>query len=177
MKVLAQNANRAVCLMRSWSLICALCLSGSSFLLNLIKIPSCVCSAEEQVHEEAAQRCWSFQCSRWRSGLPGQSFCGLCEAAAGCHVGGADWSACAHQVLAFIPQSQGGKYSSGGGCSVQKEAFIKPIEKVYVFLYVIFVIVFPRFLFILLGPKGKANSYHEIGRAIATLMSDEVCTD
>lgn len=33
---------------------------------------------------------------------------------------------------------------------------------------------FHRFLFILLGPKGKAKSYHEIGRAIATLMSDEV---
>ncbi|XP_077087688.1 solute carrier family 4 member 4a isoform X10 [Siphateles boraxobius] len=31
-----------------------------------------------------------------------------------------------------------------------------------------------RFLFILLGPKGKGKSYHEIGRAIATLMSDEV---
>uniref|UniRef100_A0A9J8DIL2 Anion exchange protein n=1 Tax=Cyprinus carpio carpio TaxID=630221 RepID=A0A9J8DIL2_CYPCA len=31
-----------------------------------------------------------------------------------------------------------------------------------------------RFLFILLGPKGKSKSYHEIGRAIATLMSDEV---
>ncbi|CAB1412723.1 unnamed protein product [Pleuronectes platessa] len=34
-----------------------------------------------------------------------------------------------------------------------------------------------RFLFILLGPKGKANSYHEIGRSIATLMSDEVFHD
>ncbi|XP_018592317.1 electrogenic sodium bicarbonate cotransporter 1-like [Scleropages formosus] len=34
-----------------------------------------------------------------------------------------------------------------------------------------------RFLFILLGPKGKAKSYHEIGRAIATLMSDEVFHD
>ncbi|KAK7143147.1 hypothetical protein R3I93_014349 [Phoxinus phoxinus] len=34
-----------------------------------------------------------------------------------------------------------------------------------------------RFLFILLGPKGKANSYREIGRAIATLMSDEVFHD
>uniref|UniRef100_A0A8C2JYD2 Anion exchange protein n=1 Tax=Cyprinus carpio TaxID=7962 RepID=A0A8C2JYD2_CYPCA len=33
------------------------------------------------------------------------------------------------------------------------------------------------FLFILLGPKGKAKSYHEIGRAIATLMSDEVFHD
>uniref|UniRef100_A0A8C5AN83 Anion exchange protein n=1 Tax=Gadus morhua TaxID=8049 RepID=A0A8C5AN83_GADMO len=34
-----------------------------------------------------------------------------------------------------------------------------------------------RFLFILLGPKGKAKAYHEIGRAIATLMSDEVFHD
>uniref|UniRef100_A0A8D3EF42 Anion exchange protein n=1 Tax=Scophthalmus maximus TaxID=52904 RepID=A0A8D3EF42_SCOMX len=34
-----------------------------------------------------------------------------------------------------------------------------------------------RFLFILLGPKGKGKSYHEIGRAIATLMSDEIFHD
>ncbi|KAF4098880.1 electrogenic sodium bicarbonate cotransporter 1 [Onychostoma macrolepis] len=34
-----------------------------------------------------------------------------------------------------------------------------------------------RFLFILLGPKGKAKSYREIGRSIATLMSDEVFHD
>ncbi|XP_056146587.1 electrogenic sodium bicarbonate cotransporter 1-like [Lampris incognitus] len=34
-----------------------------------------------------------------------------------------------------------------------------------------------RFLFVLLGPTGKAKSYHEIGRAIATLMSDEVFHD
>ncbi|KAJ0057620.1 hypothetical protein NL108_009416 [Boleophthalmus pectinirostris] len=34
-----------------------------------------------------------------------------------------------------------------------------------------------RFLFVLLGPKGKAKSYHEIGRAIATLLSDEVFHD
>ena len=32
-----------------------------------------------------------------------------------------------------------------------------------------------RFLFILLGPKGRCGRYHEIGRSIATLMSDEVC--
>ncbi|CAJ0931147.1 unnamed protein product [Ranitomeya imitator] len=36
---------------------------------------------------------------------------------------------------------------------------------------------FSTFLFILLGPKGKAKSYHEIGRSIATLMSDEVFHD
>ena len=32
-----------------------------------------------------------------------------------------------------------------------------------------------RFLFILLAPKGNHQRYHEIGRSIATLMSDEVC--
>lgn len=31
-----------------------------------------------------------------------------------------------------------------------------------------------RFLYILLGPVGNAGKYHEIGRSIATLMSDEV---
>lgn len=31
-----------------------------------------------------------------------------------------------------------------------------------------------RFIFILLGPSGTNSGYHEIGRAMATLMSDEV---
>ena len=31
-----------------------------------------------------------------------------------------------------------------------------------------------RFLFILLGPSNEHLRYHEIGRSIATLMSDEV---
>lgn len=31
-----------------------------------------------------------------------------------------------------------------------------------------------RFVFILLGPVGNQNKFHEIGRSIATLMSDEV---
>uniref|UniRef100_T1DCB7 Anion exchange protein n=1 Tax=Cupiennius salei TaxID=6928 RepID=T1DCB7_CUPSA len=34
-----------------------------------------------------------------------------------------------------------------------------------------------RFLFILLGPSGNLGRYHEIGRAMATLMSDEVFHD
>ncbi|XP_031755128.1 electrogenic sodium bicarbonate cotransporter 4 isoform X3 [Xenopus tropicalis] len=34
-----------------------------------------------------------------------------------------------------------------------------------------------RFLFILLGPMGKAKSYIEIGRAIATLMVDDIFSD
>lgn len=31
-----------------------------------------------------------------------------------------------------------------------------------------------RFIFIMLGPKGNQERYHEIGRSISTLMSDEV---
>ncbi|XP_019486403.1 PREDICTED: sodium bicarbonate cotransporter 3 isoform X6 [Hipposideros armiger] len=34
-----------------------------------------------------------------------------------------------------------------------------------------------RFLFLLLGPAGKAPQYHEIGRSIATLMTDEIFHD
>ncbi|XP_063068087.1 sodium-driven chloride bicarbonate exchanger [Engraulis encrasicolus] len=34
-----------------------------------------------------------------------------------------------------------------------------------------------RFLFILMGPMGKGPQYHEIGRSIATLMTDEVFHD
>ncbi|NXC89621.1 S4A8 protein, partial [Cercotrichas coryphoeus] len=34
-----------------------------------------------------------------------------------------------------------------------------------------------RFLFILLGPGGKAHQYHEIGRSMATTMTDEVFHD
>ncbi|KAE8596745.1 hypothetical protein XENTR_v10016226 [Xenopus tropicalis] len=34
-----------------------------------------------------------------------------------------------------------------------------------------------RFLFILLGPTGKGGQYHEIGRSIATLMTDEIFHD
>ncbi|XP_042656648.1 electroneutral sodium bicarbonate exchanger 1-like [Tyto alba] len=34
-----------------------------------------------------------------------------------------------------------------------------------------------RFLFILLGPEGKGQQYHEIGRSMATIMTDEVFHD
>ncbi|XP_044008720.1 sodium bicarbonate cotransporter 3 isoform X4 [Aphidius gifuensis] len=34
-----------------------------------------------------------------------------------------------------------------------------------------------RFIFILLGPKGDNSGFHEIGRAMATLMSDEIFHD
>ncbi|XP_037831600.1 sodium bicarbonate cotransporter 3 isoform X8 [Kryptolebias marmoratus] len=34
-----------------------------------------------------------------------------------------------------------------------------------------------RFLFLLLGPHGKGGQYHEIGRSMATLMTDEIFHD
>ncbi|XP_074421092.1 electroneutral sodium bicarbonate exchanger 1 isoform X3 [Larus michahellis] len=34
-----------------------------------------------------------------------------------------------------------------------------------------------RFLFVFLGPGGKAHQYHEIGRSMATIMTDEVFHD
>uniref|UniRef100_A0AAY4CB72 Anion exchange protein n=1 Tax=Denticeps clupeoides TaxID=299321 RepID=A0AAY4CB72_9TELE len=34
-----------------------------------------------------------------------------------------------------------------------------------------------RFLFLLLGPRGKGSQYHEIGRSMATLMTDEIFHD
>uniref|UniRef100_A0A8C2KYS9 Anion exchange protein n=1 Tax=Cyprinus carpio TaxID=7962 RepID=A0A8C2KYS9_CYPCA len=34
-----------------------------------------------------------------------------------------------------------------------------------------------RFVFILLGPDGKAQQYHEIGRSMATIMTDEIFHD
>lgn len=38
----------------------------------------------------------------------------------------------------------------------------------------VYLLVQIRFLFILLGPDGKAQQYHEIGRSMATIMTDEV---
>lgn len=38
----------------------------------------------------------------------------------------------------------------------------------------LFVLFASRFLFILLGPLGRGPQYHEIGRSMATLMTDEV---
>ncbi|KAH0618082.1 hypothetical protein JD844_017062 [Phrynosoma platyrhinos] len=35
-------------------------------------------------------------------------------------------------------------------------------------------VICSRFLFILLGPRAKVKAYHEIGRAVATLLTDEL---
>uniref|UniRef100_A0A8C6WMG4 Anion exchange protein n=1 Tax=Neogobius melanostomus TaxID=47308 RepID=A0A8C6WMG4_9GOBI len=52
-------------------------------------------------------------------------------------------------------------------------AFVRLAQATTLGVYAAFVSL-PRFLFVLLGPQGKAKSYNEIGRAIATLMVDDV---
>lgn len=48
-----------------------------------------------------------------------------------------------------------------------------PLSKGTFFSLILFFL--PRFLFVFLGPGGKAHQYHEIGRSMATIMTDEVC--
>lgn len=48
-------------------------------------------------------------------------------------------------------------------------------RELFVTILIIDLYVFAfRFLFILLGPSGRGPQYHEIGRSMATLMTDEV---
>uniref|UniRef100_A0A8C6T8Z5 Anion exchange protein n=1 Tax=Neogobius melanostomus TaxID=47308 RepID=A0A8C6T8Z5_9GOBI len=55
-------------------------------------------------------------------------------------------------------------------------AFVRLAQATTLGVYAAFVSL-PRFLFVLLGPQGKAKSYNEIGRAIATLMVDDLFSD
>ena len=55
-------------------------------------------------------------------------------------------------------------------------AFIR-LQKATLFDDITEVPVPTRFMFILLGPPGDHQKNHEIGRSIATLMSDEVSCD
>lgn len=48
------------------------------------------------------------------------------------------------------------------------------LRPVLFMLYFMTVCLVQRFLFLLLGPHGKGPQYHEIGRSMATLMTDEV---
>jgi hypothetical protein len=52
-------------------------------------------------------------------------------------------------------------------------AFIR-LQKAVLFSDLTEVSVPTRFIFVLLGPVGQLQKYHEIGRSMATLMSDEV---
>jgi len=52
-------------------------------------------------------------------------------------------------------------------------AFIR-LQKAILFADLTEVCVPTRFIFIQLGPIGNQQRYHEVGRSIATLMSDEV---
>lgn len=52
-------------------------------------------------------------------------------------------------------------------------AFIR-LEKAVILSGITEVPLPTRFLFFILGPKGNIHKYHEIGRSISTLMSDDV---
>ena len=52
-------------------------------------------------------------------------------------------------------------------------AFIR-LQKAMLIAHLTEVCVPTRFIFIQLGPVGNQQRYHEVGRSIATLMSDEV---
>lgn len=48
------------------------------------------------------------------------------------------------------------------------------LRSVLFIMYLMSACLVQRFLFLLLGPHGKGPQYHEIGRSMATLMTDEV---
>lgn len=59
----------------------------------------CVCvPAEEQVHEEVAERRRGLQCAGRGGGLPGCALCSVCPPAAGCDAGSLNGSPCSHKV-------------------------------------------------------------------------------
>ena len=57
-------------------------------------------AAEEQVHEEVAQRRRGLQRAGGRGGLPGRPLRGVCPPAASCDAWGPDGGARSHKVLA-----------------------------------------------------------------------------
>lgn len=115
--------------------------------------------AEEQIHQEDPKGCRGLQRAGGRSGVPGEALCGFRAAPPGDDAGRGDGGACPHQVSAIPsgPKHQGSHDTDASGSRLPTLC-----------------LSLPRFLFILLGPAGKAKSYNEIGRAIATLMVDDV---
>lgn len=110
-------------------------------------------TAEEQIHEEDSSRCRSLQRPDRRGGFPGKTFRLFRASGSGHHAGGPDWGPRAHKVHLLL-----------------RLAFLTLITFHLLPLFS----SSGRFLFILLGPHGKTKSYNEIGRAIATLMVDDV---
>lgn len=58
--------------------------------------------AEEQVHEEVAERRRGLQCAGGGGGLPGYTICGVCSSAASCDAGGLDRGSCSHKVESLV---------------------------------------------------------------------------
>nr|XP_015199586.1 PREDICTED: electroneutral sodium bicarbonate exchanger 1-like [Lepisosteus oculatus] len=69
------------------------------------------------------------------------------------------------------------KVRAGAGVSLRFELGLMLSFAVNCSSLVLIVLDCGRFLFILLGPDGKAQQYHEIGRSMATIMTDEIFHD
>uniref|UniRef100_A0A8C9W4G4 Anion exchange protein n=1 Tax=Scleropages formosus TaxID=113540 RepID=A0A8C9W4G4_SCLFO len=106
------------------------------------------------------------------SRLPGEAFCGLRPPGPGHHPRGLNGSSCANQVMhdSLKPSWRG---TRGGFSELPLTHFVSVPESPVTPS----VIPCSRFLFVLLGPQGKSKSYNEIGRAIATLMVDDLFSD
>lgn len=118
---------------------------------------SVILLGRHEFHEKDTSGRRSFQCTGGRGGLPGEAHHRL-RAAVPCRPhhrphGGAR----AHQV----------KEPHEGGRQWCDAAVYFTVSFTFSFFY-------SRFLFLLLGPHGKGPQYHEIGRSMATLMTDEV---
>ena len=81
-------------------------------------LPNPLCAppaAEEQVHEEVAQRRRGLQRAGGRGGLPGRPLRGVCPPAASCDAGGPDGGARSHKVPE-VPGKENVWLSVGSSC-------------------------------------------------------------
>lgn len=118
------------------------------------------------LHEEDPPRCRGIQCLGWRAWVPGPPCGGLCPPVS-CRVAqrlgrGSHHHQVTQKPLSYVLFQRQMSWT----CTVswKKTGIWQQLTSFRL----------RRFLFILLGPLGKGPQYHEIGRSIATLMTDEV---
>lgn len=112
-----------------------------------------LCVDRPALHEEDPCRCRGLQYLGWRAGVSGQACSGICP------------------PLSCRTAQRPGRSAHYDQVNIEvvivKLSIRTPVTLLFCARSV-------RFLFILLGPLGKGPQYHEIGRSIATLMTDEV---
>lgn len=119
-------------------------------------------------HEEDPRGCRGLQCTGGRTGLPGEAHRGLCPPIPCCAAHWTHWGSHTYQVDAHCCFQIHKQWFS---CKIMLCKFNNPGRSNTTLTRLLTNI---RFLFILLGPDGKAQQYHEIGRSMATIMTDEV---